>query len=65
MVKDGGEGGAQLSEGSMVYAGASSGVLPFFTAQGFQCPEHFNPAEFLVDTIAIDHTSSDTELESR
>lgn len=55
----------QMSEGSLVYGGPASGVLDFFGAQGFSCPDHFNPAEFLVDTIAIDHTSPDTEAKSK
>lgn len=53
-----------LSEGKLIYCGPSNAVLSYFSAQGFTCPEHYNPAEFLADLVAIDHSSSETERES-
>lgn len=32
---------------------------------GFQCPDHYNPAEFFVDKISIDFSSKEKEAESR
>lgn len=53
-----------LSEGRLIYFGARKDVLPYFEKLGHTCPAHFNPAEFLADLVAIDHTSEDTERES-
>ena len=53
-----------LTEGRMIYCGPREDVLPYFEKQGFKCPSHFNPAEFLADLVAVDHTSEETERES-
>ena len=53
-----------LSEGRMIYCGAREDVLPYFQKLGHECPAHFNPAEFLADLVAVDHTSKETERES-
>lgn len=53
-----------LSEGKLIYFGESSKVLEYFEALGYTCPEHYNPAEFLADLVAIDHSSPETEKES-
>lgn len=39
----------------MAYAGPRKNVEPTFNAQGFVIPEFFNPADFLLDVISIDH----------
>ncbi|GAB4820462.1 hypothetical protein N2152v2_007508 [Parachlorella kessleri] len=54
-----------LSEGELVYSGPANEVLDYFAAQGYNCPEHYNPAEFLADLVALDHTSPEAEDESR
>lgn len=41
--------------GKMVYAGPRTQVEATFNMQGFTIPEHFNPADFLLDVISIDH----------
>ena len=53
-----------LSEGRVIYCGTREGVLPYFEELGHKCPSHFNPAEFLADLVAVDHTSEETERES-
>jgi len=53
-----------LSEGKLVYFGEASKVLGYFESLGYTCPEHYNPAEFLADLVAIDHSSPETEKES-
>lgn len=32
---------------------------------GHECPEHYNPAEFVADLISIDFTTPDTEADTR
>jgi ABC-type multidrug transport system ATPase subunit len=43
--------------GRAAYHGPRGNVLPYFKSLGFMCPEHTNPAEFLIDlgTITIQH----------
>lgn len=53
-----------LSEGKLIYCGPADSVLSYFNDRGFTCPEHYNPAEFLADLVAIDHSSPETEEES-
>ena len=53
-----------LSEGKLIYFGSAKDVLSYFESQGYPCPEHYNPAEFLADLVAIDHSSPETEEES-
>ncbi|XP_072051511.1 broad substrate specificity ATP-binding cassette transporter ABCG2-like [Amphiura filiformis] len=40
-----------LSRGETVYHGATTDVLNFFTANGYVCQEHDNPADFFLDSI--------------
>ena len=54
-----------LSEGGCVYQGPGSAALEHFSRQGFECPERYNPAEFLADLISIDYSSADAEKQSR
>ncbi|KAL6779155.1 hypothetical protein ACKKBF_B18545 [Auxenochlorella protothecoides x Auxenochlorella symbiontica] len=54
-----------LSEGEVLYAGEADRALSYFDAQGHRCPKHYNPAEFLADLAAVDHSSPDAEDSSR
>lgn len=54
-----------LSEGRLLYFGPADAALDHFKALGHECPEHFNPAEFFADLVAIDHTNPETEAESK
>ncbi|PSC72649.1 ABC transporter G family member 7 isoform A [Micractinium conductrix] len=53
-----------MAEGELVYSGPADGVLPHFESLGHTCPAHFNPAEWLADLVAIDHTTPESEAES-
>jgi ABC-type multidrug transport system ATPase subunit len=54
-----------LSEGRLVYFGPAADALGHFQALGHACPEHYNPAEFLADLVAIDQSSEEAERVSR
>eukprot|EP00382_Lankesteria_abbotti_P000731 CAMPEP_0113844250 /NCGR_PEP_ID=MMETSP0372-20130328/143_1 /TAXON_ID=340204 /ORGANISM="Lankesteria abbotti" /LENGTH=622 /DNA_ID=CAMNT_0000813253 /DNA_START=125 /DNA_END=1990 /DNA_ORIENTATION=+ /assembly_acc=CAM_ASM_000359 len=41
-----------LSKGSVVFHGASADALPFFASLGYNCPSHFNPADFFLDVLS-------------
>ena len=51
--------------GNVVYWGPRSEILDYFESIGHRCPEHTNPAEFILDLISIDSSSIDNESESR
>lgn len=53
-----------LAEGELVYSGPAADALPYFEQHGHTCPQHYNPAEWLADLVAIDHTSPEHEAES-
>ena len=40
-----------LSKGDMVYHGPANRALDYFTAHGYECEEHDNPADFFLDII--------------
>ena len=57
------------SGGRTAYHGPSDGVVKYFSDIGYQCPEHFNPAEFLIDLVSVDvgdgADGADTEAKTR
>lgn len=51
--------------GSVCYYGPVSESLPYFEKKLEQhCPEHYNPAEFLIDQVSVDTTSLKAQEES-
>ena len=54
-----------LTEGGCVYHGPAASALEYFSHQGFECPERYNPAEFLADLISVDYAAANSEKESR
>jgi ATP-binding cassette subfamily G (WHITE) protein 2 len=40
-----------LSAGHTIYFGPPINVLPYLTSHGFQCDEHENPADFVLDVL--------------
>lgn len=53
-----------LAKGQLVYFGEASQALAYFENLGYKCPEHYNPAEFLADLVAVDHSDSKEERDS-
>jgi len=54
-----------LSHGQTVYSGPTSEVLTYFDQRGFPCPEHVNPADYLIDLSTVDtRTESGEETSS-
>jgi ABC-type multidrug transport system ATPase subunit len=51
--------------GSPVYAGSGREMLKYFRQQGFECPQHTNPADFALDMITIDLQEERREAETR
>jgi ATP-binding cassette subfamily G (WHITE) protein 2 len=47
-----------VAAGHCVYHGPSRDVLPYFASIGFQCEEHDNPADFLLDVSQGDYQPS-------
>lgn len=53
-----------LAKGQLVYFGEASQALGYFEKLGYSCPEHYNPAEFLADLVAVDHSGAERERDS-
>jgi ABC-type multidrug transport system ATPase subunit len=53
-----------LSKGSPVYSGPAPECLQWLDGQGFKLPPFVNPAEFIIDTAAVDNRSPELEAES-
>lgn len=52
-----------LSEGQLIYYGPRLGALPYFLRLGEPCPPFTNPADFLIDVLAIDWDNPKNQLE--
>jgi len=48
-----------LSCGELVYFGSTQEVLPYFSGLGYDCPQNFNPADYLIDVV---NKTSDTAI---
>ena len=46
-----------LSDGRVIYHGPTEQVTEHFAGLGHPCPVMFNPAEFMLDLVSIDHSS--------
>ncbi|GAB1859723.1 Protein scarlet isoform X1 [Camponotus japonicus] len=42
-----------LAGGRVAFAGTATQAIRFFSSQGYECPCNYNPADFLVATLAI------------
>ncbi|KAK0160938.1 hypothetical protein PV328_008290 [Microctonus aethiopoides] len=42
-----------VADGRIAFSGSRDDALSFFAMQGYQCPKKYNPADFLVATLAI------------
>jgi hypothetical protein len=49
------------SGGKVAYCGPVKDVLAYFAKVGYVCPNHHNPAEFLIDLVAVDSDGSPEE----
>ncbi|KAK3289264.1 hypothetical protein CYMTET_3297 [Cymbomonas tetramitiformis] len=54
-----------INEGHVMFSGTTTEALEWFARQGHPCPSTYNPAEFCVRLISIDHSSSENEAASR
>jgi ABC-type multidrug transport system ATPase subunit len=51
--------------GHPIFAGPATQMLPHFAAQGYDCPQHVNPADFALDLITVDIQHATREEASR
>ncbi|KAF2031046.1 P-loop containing nucleoside triphosphate hydrolase protein [Setomelanomma holmii] len=51
--------------GFPIYAGPAVDMLPHFADQGYECPQHVNPADFALDLITVDLQHEAREAASR
>lgn len=50
-----------LSKGCALYSGSTGEVVGYFEALGHALPEHYNPADYLIDLSAVDYRSEEGE----
>ena len=43
--------------GEIAYHGERKDSISYFSSIGYICPQHYNPAEFLIDLVSIDSSS--------
>ncbi|KYQ59055.1 Protein scarlet, partial [Trachymyrmex zeteki] len=48
-----------LAGGRVAFAGTSTQAIQFFSSQGYECPCNYNPADFLIATLAIAPSDAD------
>ncbi|KYN07741.1 Protein scarlet, partial [Cyphomyrmex costatus] len=48
-----------LAGGRVAFAGTSMQAIQFFSSQGYECPCNYNPADFLMATLAIAPSDAD------
>jgi hypothetical protein len=48
-----------------VYSGPRADVLKAFAAAGEPCPQGWNPADYLLDSISVDYRSQESQQESQ
>lgn len=53
-----------LSEGKLVYFGKATEAINYFSALGFTCPSHFNPADYFMDITSPDKRDEERERDS-
>lgn len=53
-----------LAKGNLVYSGAVTNMLPYFESLGFFLPTQTNPADFFIDTAAVDTRTEEAETDS-
>ncbi len=46
-----------LSEGRVAFFGDPEDAVDFFSENGYKCPLNFNPAEYLISVVSIEHGS--------
>lgn len=50
-----------LSEGRTMYFGPANQAINYFTSLSYQCPMHFNPADYFLDIVSLDTRSHESE----
>jgi ABC-type multidrug transport system ATPase subunit len=53
-----------LTQGSCAFSGPTSACVPYFASRGYELPPFVNPAEFIIDLVAVDNRSEELELTS-
>lgn len=49
--------------GHTLFCGPTAELVPYFARLGYDCPVHANPADFFIDLVSVDHSSSDSKQE--
>ena len=52
-----------LAFGETVYKGRQKGIVSFLKNFGFECPQHHNPADFIIEVASEEHGSIEPILD--
>ncbi|XP_051831147.1 ATP-binding cassette sub-family G member 5 [Antechinus flavipes] len=55
---------AIMSRGELVFCGAPTEMIDFFSDCDYPCPEHSNPFDFYMDLTSVDTQSKEREIET-
>jgi len=56
---------AVLSEGRIIFFGPASRMIQYFSELGFQMPDNYNPADFVLDLVSVDFRNDKAEKATR
>uniref|UniRef100_A0A914YIE6 ABC transporter domain-containing protein n=1 Tax=Panagrolaimus superbus TaxID=310955 RepID=A0A914YIE6_9BILA len=51
-----------LADGQLAYLGPPKTILPFFDSLHLVCPDDYNPADYIIDMLAIDRTNGQEDI---
>lgn len=54
-----------LSDGHVIYHGPAEKATEHFARLGYVCPPEFNPSEWMLDLVSVDHSSPSRRQESQ
>eukprot|EP01039_Chlorochromonas_danica_P007161 gene7161-7918_t len=54
-----------LSDGKLMFFGQVDQALTYFRNLGYDCPQHFNPADYYLDILSLNTKTVETETETK
>ena len=51
-----------MADGNVIYCGAQSQMISYFESEGFQYPEYYNPADFVLEVVSKEYSTDIDKL---
>ncbi|XP_076463806.1 ATP-binding cassette sub-family G member 5-like [Babylonia areolata] len=55
---------ALMCQGQVLFYGATTELVPYFTELGYPCPTYANPLDTYIDVVSIDRRNMDSQMET-